>query len=301
MAEPVRMRLTTRQQQGVFIGSHAVAAGSATRSQLQSGLYRRLLHNVYADPSLEADHRLYARAASLIMPRDAALGGRSAAAWYGAPFASPQDPVLVVVPAQSSWRGPRGVRVHRRNLRPHEVVRIENAHEAVRLTTPLRTAWEIAALETVPNAVALLDGMVRAGHLDEQTLLDLVETVRGQWGSRRVAAVMPLVDGRSESPAESWVRVACARAGLPAPVPQYVVVEAKDFLGKVDLAWPEHRLIVEYEGPHHFDEDKQREDDLRYRALAAAGWRVIRLAAADLRDMAGIVARIAAALGVLVG
>jgi very-short-patch-repair endonuclease len=39
-----------------------------------------------------------------------------------------------------------------------------------------------------------------------------------------------------------------------------------------------------------------RRDDERYRRLAAAGWRVIRLSAADLRDMASVVARIAAAL-----
>ncbi len=33
---------------GVFLGSRAVAEGVVTRRQLQSGLYRRLLHNVYA-------------------------------------------------------------------------------------------------------------------------------------------------------------------------------------------------------------------------------------------------------------
>jgi hypothetical protein len=60
---------------GVFLGSHAVAEGVITRAQVQSGLYRRLFQNVYADPALTADHRLYARGAMLLMPPDAVLGG----------------------------------------------------------------------------------------------------------------------------------------------------------------------------------------------------------------------------------
>lgn len=108
-----------------------------------------------------------------------------------------------------------------------------------------------------------------------------------------MAKVLPLVDGRSESPPESWVRVACARSGLPAPVPQFVVVDAGGFVGRVDLAWPEHRLIVEYEGAYHFDELQIHRDDSRYKQLVAAGWRVIRLSAADLRDMDTVIARIA--------
>ena len=251
------------------------------------------MHNVYADPGLVADHRLFARGALLLLPEEAVLGGRTAAAWYGAAFASATDAVLAVAPPNTAWRGPRGVRVHRRQLGVHDLAILEDEGGVVRLTSPLRTAWEICALETTANAVALLDGMTRAGHLDAASLGQLVVSTRGQWGSRRVAKVAPLVDGRSESPPESWVRVACVRAGLPAPVPQFDVVEGGEFLGRVDFAWPEQRLIVEYEGAYHFDELQIRRDDGRYQRLLAAGWRVIRLSAADLRDMDAVVARIA--------
>jgi hypothetical protein len=286
--------VSTRTQalHGVFLGSHAVAEGLATDRQLKAGLYRRLLRNVYADPGIPADHQLYARAAALLMPIDAVLGGRSAAAWHGAPFAGATEPVVVLVDQASAWRGPHGVRVHRTDVAPQDVLVIDD----VRLTSPLRTAWEVATLETVPTAVGILDGMVRAGTLDVRAFAELSTSARGRWRSRRVAVVAPLVDGRSESPPESWVRVACIRAGLPTPVPQYVVLAAGEFLGRVDLAWPEARLIVEYEGAHHFEDGQIRRDDERYRRLLAAGWRVIRLSAADLRDMASVVARIAAAL-----
>jgi len=295
--EAPHVPLSRRGLHGVFLGSHAVAQGGVTRSQLQSGLYRRLLHNVYADPRLTADHRLFARAALLLMPDDAVLAGRTAAAWYDAPFAAATDAVLVLTKPDTSCRGPRGVRVHRRPFGAHEVVTLEDEGGEVRLTTPLRTAWEICALEPMASAVALLDGMTRAGHLDREALNGLVSSTKGRWGSRRVAKVVPLVDGRSQSPPESWVRVACARAGLPAPVPQFVVVDGDEFLGKVDLAWPEQRLIVEYEGAYHFEGLQIARDDQRYERLIAAGWRVIRLSAADLRDMDAVVARIARELG----
>ena len=282
---------------GVFLGSHAVAEGWVTRRQLQSGLYRRLLHNVYADPSLPADHRLHARGAALLMPSDGVLGGRSAAAWLGAPFAAATDPVVVLVPPETAWRGPRGVRVHRTEVGPDDVLVVDD----VRITTPLRTAWDTATLESVPTAVGLLDGMARAGRLDPVAFRRLAAEHRGRWGSQRVSVVAPLVDGRSESPPESWVRVAVVRAGLPAPVPQFVVLEGGVFLGRVDLAWPDARLIVEYEGAYHFDGVQILRDDERHRRLIAAGWRVIRLSSADLRDLRTVVARIAEALGVPAG
>lgn len=264
-----------------------------TAKQLKSGLYRRLLRNVYADPAIPAEHRLYARGAALLMPAGAVLGGRSAATWLGAPFASSIEPVLVLVPPASAWRGPTGVRVHRSEVDPADVTVVD--HD-VPITAPLRTAWDLAALETVPTAVAALDGMVRAGRLDLDALRGVHAASRGRWRGSRVGKVLPLVDGRAMSPPESWVRVACVRAGLPLPVPQFVVEDGYGFHAEVDLAWPEHRLIVEYEGEYHFDGLQIVKDDRRYERLVAAGWRVIRLSAADMRDMNAVVERIRAEL-----
>ena len=199
---------------------------------------------------------------------------------------------MVVVPATAHGAGPRGVRVHRTDLAPATW----RTEDDVRLTTPIRTAWDVATLERLSDAVATLDGMLRSE-------ASVRRPCRASWPELPVAGggsgpqrALTLADGRAESPPESWVRVACHLAGLPAPVPQFVVIEGGAFLGKVDLAWPEAKLIVEYEGPHHFDVDRAAMDDARYAALRAAGWRVIRLANADLRDLDAVVARIRAAL-----
>jgi hypothetical protein len=93
---------------GVFIGAHAVAEGFLTRRQLQDGPYTRVLHGVYADPSMPRDHLLRCRAASLLMPPQAAIGGWSAAAVMGAPGPGYGDRVIVVLPPEVRWTGPEG-------------------------------------------------------------------------------------------------------------------------------------------------------------------------------------------------
>lgn len=289
------MLLRSTGLHGVFVGAHAVAEGWLTRRQLREGPYVRVLHGVYADPSLRRDHALRCRAASLLMPGGAALGGRSAAALLGAPEPSHGDPVTVVLPPPLKWTGPKGVRVHRTDLDEREVVR---SSEDLVVTSPLRTAWDLAVLETLPTAVGVLDAMLRQGLVTRPDLSGVLGRSAGRWGRQRVRRAFDLVDARSESPPESWVRVACVLSGLPAPVPQFEVFHDGTWIARVDLAWPEARVVVEYEGEHHFDGLQIARDDVRLRRLVAAGWTVIRLSAADLRSMDDVVRRIGEALGV---
>src|SRR4051812_48965064 len=298
MGEAAAGTPTRRFLGGLFVGSHAVAEGVLKKRQLESGVYRRVLRNVYADPDLRHDHELKARAAALLMPAEAAVGGRSAAAWFGAPFSSSADRVLVVVPRDCRWTGPGGVQVHRTDVRPEEIWTDDGG---VRLTTAARTAWDIATLESKATAVALLDAMLRDGQqredgLTEPTVASAFRSRRGHWGSRRADALLPLLDSRAMSRPESLVRVACHLAGLPHPVPQYRVFDGGVKLAEVDLAWPEAWLVVEYEGAYHFEGTQVVKDDRRYERLEAAGWTVIRLLAADLRDLDAVVVRIRALL-----
>lgn len=287
------MPLLHRPPHGLFIGSHAIAEGVVTRAQLDRGTFRRVLHGVYAPPGVRHDHELVARAAALLMPADAVLGGRTAALWWKAPTASPRDPVCVLVPTSSAWRGPRGVRVHRTDLAPSDVHHLE---DGIRVTSAGRTVRDVAVLERLADAVACIDAMLFAEILDEALLRDVARDAAGRWGSRRLARVLSLVDGRAQSPPESWVRIACHLAGLPAPVPQFVVVENGVRLGQVDLAWPAGKVVLEYEGPHHFEDLQIRKDDRRYDRMVAAGWTVIRVSVYDVRDLDAVVERVRAAL-----
>jgi hypothetical protein len=88
----------------VFRGTWAVSEGLLTRNQLRSSAWRRLREDVHADARQPGTHRLHARAAGLVMPRGAALGGRTAAVLCGlADAAGPADPVEVVLPPRLRW------------------------------------------------------------------------------------------------------------------------------------------------------------------------------------------------------
>jgi hypothetical protein len=276
---------------GVFVGSHAVAEGWLTKQQLRTRGYRRLVQGVYADPSLDADHRLRCRGVALLLPAGVAIGGHSAAAWYGAPFAGVNDPVTVVRPPTTEWKGPRGVRVHRSQV-PFVVVR--DPVDGVPITSAIRTAWDVATLEPLGTAVAALDALVRAGAVDPAELGAAAMAGTGQWGVTRFRRAVGLVDPRAQSAPESKVRVALVVAGLR-PVPQYEVIAGKNPI-HVDLGFPEARVAIEYEGDYHFTGDQIARDDARYARLRELGWTVIRLAAADLRDLDSVVARVRAAL-----
>jgi len=278
---------------GVFIGSHAVAAGLITRRQLRERNYRRLVHGVYADPGLEFDHRLRCTGVALLLPRGTAIAGHSAAAWHGAPFAGSHDPVSIVRPRSVLWQGPREVRVHQADVVPADI----EEHDGVPVTTALRTAWDLASWEPFGRAVAALDAMVGNGCLPVGALHAAAAGASGRKGVVRVRRVAQLVDPRAESAPESRVRVALVLAGLD-PVPQFEVRSGGVFLARVDLAFPDQRLAVEYEGAHHFKDGQIVRDDARIARLEAAGWRVVRLSALDLRDLDAVVVRIRAALHV---
>jgi very-short-patch-repair endonuclease len=85
-------------------------------------------------------------------------------------------------------------------------------------------------------------------------------------------------------------------AGLVA-VPQNTVRDDEGgFVARVDLAFPEHRLAVEYDGAWHGQVGQLARDRRRPNRLTATGWRVLFVTAADLRDPDALVARVAAAL-----
>jgi hypothetical protein len=285
--------MSSRLLPGVFIGSHAIAEGLITRRQLRERSYRRLVQGVYADPSLPFDHRLRCRGVALLLPTGAAIGGHSAAAWHGAPFAGAHDPVTVLRSPETLWKGPRGTRVHRTDPGPADLVLLDGG---VPVTTALRTAWDVAALESLGTAVAALDAMVRSCTLSVSDLISMADSGSGRWGVIKVRRAVGLVDPRAESPPESRVRVALSVAGLD-PVPQFEVCEDGVLIARVDFAWPEARLAIEYEGAYHFEGCQIVRDNARYDRLIALGWRVIRLSAADLHDLDAVVARIREALG----
>jgi very-short-patch-repair endonuclease len=82
---------------------------------------------------------------------------------------------------------------------------------------------------------------------------------------------------------ESVVRWLIHQAGLPAPVVQYEMRDAAGrFLGRGDLAWPEYRVLVEFDGDGHRDRRVFVQDLRRQNSLVVDRWTVLRFSGADV-------------------
>lgn len=90
-----------------------------------------------------------------------------------------------------------------------------------------------------------------------------------------LAAVLSYVDRRSGSPMESRLRMLIVGAGLPRPQVQWVVQDEDSRTAiRLDMAYPQHRIGIEYEGEGHLEPDAVLRDVGRYTRLVERGQRI---------------------------
>ncbi|MGE5827294.1 MAG: DUF559 domain-containing protein [Micromonosporaceae bacterium] len=266
-----------------FSGRAAIERGLLSPKQLRGSAWRRLFHGVYVDSTLPETHLLRCAAAlAYLLPKGSVIAGASAATLWGAGLAGPVDPVEALVPRPLRVGPSRGLRLHVGTLRPDEVVRVGR----LPVTSPLRTCWDLARWLDVVEAVVLVDRVLATGRVAGiEHLLAYAQEREGERGWRRFGQVVRLADGRAESPPESRLRVRLVLAGLPVPQAQFNVYGEDGFIARVDLAWPELKLAVEYDGLDHVGSARRMNDDRRrLNRLVAAGWTVLHVTAPRLRD-----------------
>lgn len=293
MGDPRRVPVARRPPSllaAPFRGSTAIGAGLLTVAQLRSSTWRRLFRDVYVNARLPDSHLIRIRGAALRLPAGAAISGRSAAHLWCAELAA-SDPVEMLTPTAF---GPLdGARIHLGNVDPDELT----VHRGIPVCVPAHALWEISRALPLLDAIGWVDALARRRRLSRAAVMAHAERHRGAPGSRQATATMRLCDPRAESVPESKVRVAVITGGLPAAVPQFVVRDEDGyFVARVDLAWPRWKFAIEYDGLWHAERIQLDEDRRRLRSLNAAGWHVYPVTRADMHDMSGLVADIAAAL-----
>jgi hypothetical protein len=227
------------------------------------------------------------QAVALWLPHGATVSGRTAAHVWGVDLADDGDPIELT--SATRLRARPGLLVRTSVIRPDEVTE----HRGIPLTTPLHTAWEIAQTLPEMDAIGWVDALARRRRLTRSDLVRHAHTHRGEHGSRRATSTLELADPRAESPPESKLRISLVRAGLPVPIPQFIVLHGGFFVARVDLAWPACRLAIEYDGQWHADSGQLHRDRSRLRDLNAAGWYVYPVTREDMRDLPRLVRQIA--------
>ncbi|MEU8284490.1 hypothetical protein AB0C01_09140 [Micromonospora sp. NPDC048905] len=162
---------------------------------------------------------------------------------------------------------------------------------------PGRSAWETAVWLDPVRAVAIVDSLLGQGLTDRDTLGALAAGNADRPGGRRARWLFDLADGSAQSPPESHLRVRLVLGGLPRPVVQLPVYLANGVVLHPNLAWPEFRVAVEYDGQWHSDADQLHRDRRRLNLLVGAGWLVLHVTSRRLHgEFPAVLGEVRAAL-----
>jgi hypothetical protein len=275
------------QQHSVITYDQALACGLTARQvrhRIDTGRWERLARGVYrvAGSPRTWEQRLIAL--TLAAGPAAAASHRSAAALLGIPGFERRGLVEVTTPRPRRHRT-EGEIVHRwRPFPGHHLTVIE----AIVTTRVARTLCDLAGVlhpgrteRAIDNCLAL--GVATPGTL-QAAFCDLAS--RGRKGT---AVMRRLLAERSEgyvppaSELEARFRDVVRDANLPPPVRQVDAGGDEGWIGRVDVAYPPIRLLIELDSRRHHSSKLDREaDEARDRKLRRAGWRVLRFTWNDL-------------------
>jgi hypothetical protein len=186
-------------------------------------------------------------------------------------------------------------RVRRPGVVAHRTTNLDDIGgvEGLRVSRPLRLLRECATTFTEPEIVALADQIVVNWHTRVE-LQCVVERHAGERGIGKLASALEYVRGRVDSSQESILRWTILIDGLPEPEGNFEVFDERGrFVARVDLAYPEVRLAIEYEGRHHqTDRSTYLADIARRERLERCSWTILLVTDRDMRDRPALQARV---------
>lgn len=244
----------------------------------------RILRGVYVSTDTKDSLELRVAALRLVIGVHVVVCSRTAAWLHGVDtFAYAEleilPPIETCVPPIRTRLRRRGCLGGRRELELADVMEIDG----IRVTTPLRTATDLAMSLSRRSGLAVLDAFLHQGFFNAVALRNELRRFPGHRGIVQFRQLVAIADGRSESPGESWIRLEMLDEGLPVPDLQFIVVWRGEELFRLDLAYARHRVGIEYDGvAFHDSKQQQAHDDARREWLRRHGWIVIVVHKEDL-------------------
>lgn len=260
-------------------GEHARAPGNIENRQWQ--LARALGRR---SPNVWASHVTAAQVYGLALPRRLLNGARVHLTAVNHCLDAEVDPSVVL---------------HRARALPADLAELHGA----RLSPPGRLFVELSRYLRFEEHVWIGDQMVRNPRYEWEgrrepliTLASLhreVENQRRRPGIVQAREALDHVRVGADSPPETRLRLALVGAGLPEPELQ-IPLSPSDPLSPVgDMGYRMQRLVLQYDGEHHFTAEQQQRDQWRNAQFEAAGWTVVIANRVDLRgNFRGVVARV---------
>ncbi|KLO28600.1 hypothetical protein ABW16_12695 [Mycolicibacter heraklionensis] len=273
--------------QRVFIGSEALATGAVTRHGL-ARWFRRLHPDVYFSKFEQATLHDRITGAWLWSGRSGVIAGVAASALHGAEWVDADIPVELL---SRKSPAPHGIIVRNERVADDEATCIRG----LTVTTPARTAFDIARHLSRGQALARLDALARATPFCADDVLGLAKRYPGARGLKQLRKLIPLVDRGADSLKESWLRLLLIDAGFPTPKTQIPVYVGGRLFAVLDMGWEEFKVSAEYDGEvHRTVRSSYVKDHYRERTLPQLGWLNNRVIKED--TVVGVIDRVAHAL-----
>ncbi|MCT7657275.1 endonuclease domain-containing protein [Mycobacterium deserti] len=258
-----------------FLGSEALCEGLVANKHQLRTRFQALHPDVYLAAGRAPDLRQRTAAAWLWSRRRGVVAGLAASAVHGANYIADDVPVELI---WANARPPRGIVTRRDRLTPGEWQVVFG----LPVTTPARTAFDLARLIDGDQAVSRLDALGNATRFDCQEVAEITRRHSGSPGVPQVRSALDLHDPGAQSPRETWLRLLLIRAGFPKPRTQIPIYD--DFGQRryaLDMGWDDVMVAVEYDGDHHRERMHFRRDIVRSEFIAYRGWTHIRVVAGN--------------------
>ncbi len=181
-----------------------------------------------------------------------------------------------------------GLICHRAQFRPEETGTVLG----LQVSRPGRVLVDLMSRLLPEELVILGDQLVRAPRRGlsirtqpwetPDSLADLLQQHPSTDGIVAAREALERVRIGADSPPETLLRLALAEECLPEP--QLQVKPSPESPWSGDLGWEEIRLVIQYDGGHHFTAGQQDSDAQRDHAFRRAGWTVLHTNAVDMRQ-----------------
>ena len=250
--------------------------------ELQGPLWRSPFRGVHVWSGTDAALPLQrALDAAGLLPADGALGGWAAATVAGVVELDGNGaaPQLCLPPGRSRRRGDK-ILTWQSPLDADDVVEIDE----IRVTTAVRTAFDLARFCDAAQAVEALDVLGRGRPEFADEVARYAEKRPGWRGLPQVRHSIARSTPRARSVRETAFRLFWIdTCGLPIPQVNASIRDgARHLLGMGDLLDPETGLLGEYDGSGHRQEHQHALDNAREEALEDVGLTVVRVSNPDL-------------------
>lgn len=292
-----RLSAIMAAQSGLFTAQQARECGF-TAGEIQrlrvAGALQSVRRGVYAITAAYGQldqpgrHAVDVRALVLRCDEPTTISHQSAGVLLGMPLLRPElDIVHATRPELPASRLEAGAHHHPGALPRTHVTTVGG----IAVTSPARTAVDIARTHDFPRGLAAVDSALRGGVTSEEVLA-VLDFCRAWPGARGASRAVSYGDGRAENPGESWSRAVLIERGLTPPELQLEIRDDRGLVGRADFGWLEQRTLGEFDGrgkyglePGYLTEaagealwqEKRREDRLR-----ALGWEIVRWTWSDL-------------------